>query len=73
MTSTPTPPPWLGPLSWLPVAAYFLIKYAIVGSENMTSQQSYLLIGFVITAEIGLWQYRKKFRAPKNSDEHGTD
>jgi len=73
MSSPSNPPAWLGPLSWLPVAAYFLIRYVIIGRENMTNQQSYLLIGFVIMAEIALWQYRKQFRTPQNENEDGTD
>jgi hypothetical protein len=72
MSDTPTPPPWLSIVGWVPVAAYFLIKYAIIGSDNMTSKQSYLLIGFVILAEVALWQYRKQFR-PKKTDENGID
>lgn len=72
MSDHPTPPSWLGIASWLPVAAYFFIKYVVVGRDNMTSKQSYMLIGFVILAEIALWQYRKQFR-PKKTDEHGTD
>jgi len=72
MSDHPTPPPWLSVVGWLPVAAYFIIKYMIVGRENMTAKQSYLLIGFVILAEIALWQYRKKFR-PKKTDENGID
>ncbi len=73
MSSSSNPPAWLAPLSWLPVVAYFLIRYVIVGRENMTSQQSYLLIGFVIMAELALWQYRKQFRTPQNENHDGTD
>jgi len=73
MNSTPenVPPPWLGLIGWLPVAVYFLVKYVIVGSENMTSRQSWLLIGAVILAEVALWQYRRQFREKKNPEENG--
>ncbi len=72
MSDTPTPPPWLAAAGWFPIAAYLVIKYMIIGRENVTAKQSYLLIGFVILAEIALWQYRKQFR-PKKTDEHGID
>jgi hypothetical protein len=72
MSDHPTPPAWLGIASWFPVIAYFAVKYLIIGPENVTTKQTYLLIGFVILAEIALWQYRKSFR-PKNTDDHGID
>lgn len=72
MSDTPTPPPWLAIAGWAPVVIYFLVKYVIIGRENMSTKQSYLLIGFVILAEIAFWQYRKKFR-PKKTDENGID
>ncbi|MEL7159584.1 MAG: hypothetical protein AAFN92_02405 [Bacteroidota bacterium] len=72
---SPQPPPWLGLLSWLPVITYFVVKYAIIGREQITSRQSWLLIAAVILAEIALWQYRKQFRKPppENEHPHGTD
>jgi|GEM_PF-3104686 len=73
MNSSPTPPPWLGPVRWVPIACYFLVKYVVIGRDNITSQQTYLLIGFVVLAEIALWQYRKKFRKPQNENRDGTD
>ncbi len=66
-------PPWLGLLSWVPVLAYFLIKYVVIGREQITSRQSWLLIGAVIMAEIALWQYRKQFRRPQETDSDGAD
>ncbi|TXF86018.1 hypothetical protein FUA23_19985 [Neolewinella aurantiaca] len=72
MSDHPTPPAWLGFASWIPVLVYFAVKYLIIGSENVTRNQTYLLIGFVILAEVALWQYRKSFR-PKQTDNHGTD
>jgi len=76
MNDNPSPPPWLGVIRWLPVAMYFIVKYAIIGREQITSRQTWLLIGAVIMAEIALWQYRKQFRRPPsedNQDEHGTN
>lgn len=71
---TKTPPAWLGVVSWLPVVLYFVFKYVVIGREAITTRQHYLLIGFVILAEIALWQYRRTFRntEPTNED-HGTD
>jgi len=57
----------------VPIACYFLVKYVVIGRDNITSQQTYLLIGFVVLAEIALWQYRKKFRKPQNENRDGTD
>ena len=48
-----------------------MVKYVIIGRENMTSQQSWLLIGAVILAEVALWQYRRQFREKKNPEENG--
>jgi hypothetical protein len=59
-------------IGWLPVGIYFLVKYVVIGRENMTSQQSWLLIGAVILAEVALWQYRRQFRKKKNPEEDGT-
>lgn len=72
---SPGPPPWLGLLSWVPIVTYFVVKYAVIGRERITSRQSWLLIGAVILAEIALWQYRKQFRKPshENKDQHGAD
>ena len=67
--SPPTPPPWLGLLSWLPIIVYFTLKYAVIGVDNITSRQNWLLIGAVIFAEIALWQYRKRFRRPPPPDQ----
>jgi hypothetical protein len=66
------PPPWLGIVGWLPIVAYFVVKYLIVGSEAMTGRQNLMLLGAVILAEIALWQYRRQFRPRKNEENNGT-
>lgn len=69
-----SPPPWLGLVSWLPVLIYFFVKYAIIGREQITSKQNWMLIGAVILAEVALWQYRKQFRQPPSPPtQDGTD
>lgn len=68
-----TPPVWLPYLRWAPVAIYFLVKYGLIGAGNITGKQSGLLIGFVILAEIAMWQYRKRFRPAKTQESDGTD
>ncbi len=67
-----SPPPWLGLLSWVPVLAYFLIKYLVIGRDQITRQQNWMLIGAVILAEIALWQYRKQFRKTQPPTDNGT-
>ena len=64
-----TPPAWLSFASWVPIIAYLAVKYLIIGAKNVTTKQTYLLIGFVILAEIAIWQYRKSFRPKKNDDD----
>ena len=66
------PPSWLKYASWMPVLAYFAIKYVLFKGE-MTGQQQVLLFGAVILAEVALWQYRKQFRQTRNSDTDGSD
>ncbi|MBC6993089.1 hypothetical protein QWY85_14665 [Neolewinella lacunae] len=71
-SSHSSPPPWLGLLNWVPVLAYFLIKYLVIGRDQITRQQNWMLIGAVILAEIALWQYRKQFRKPQPPADNGT-
>lgn len=61
-------PKWISYLSYLPVLLYFVVKYLVIGSENITSKQSWMLIGAVVLAEIALWQYRRSFTRTENTD-----
>ena len=73
MPADPTrrPPAWLSVFSFVPILVYFLVKYVVIGSANMTTRQSMFLLAFVVVAEIGLWRYRRSF-VPKPNDD-GTD
>lgn len=66
------PPSWLKYASWIPVLAYFAIKYLLFKGD-MAGRQQMLLFGAVILAEVALWQYKKQFRQTRNSDNDGSD
>lgn len=68
-----TPPSWLNLVAWAPVLIYFGVKYLVIGYENITTRQSFLLLGAVILAEVALWQYRKSFRGDKKPEGDGTN
>ena len=72
--STPRPPAWLGIMTWVPLLLYFVVKYLVIGRDNMTTTQSLLLLGFVVLAEIALWRYRRKFTSTTaQPEDDGTD
>lgn len=64
-------PPWYGYLSFLPILLYFVTKYVIIGSDQITSRQSWMLIAAVVLAEVALWRYRRGFTTTENTPEDG--
>lgn len=70
---SPQPPAWLRYLTWVPLLLYFLLKYVVIGADNITGRQSMLLLAFIVVAEIGLWAYRRKFTRRPNDDADETD
>ena len=60
-------------MTWVPLLLYFLVKYVLIGRENITTRQSFLLLGFVVLAEIALWQYRRRFARADKTPTDGTD
>lgn len=73
MTEKPPPaPPWVGLLTWLPLVAYFVIKYAIVGAANMSGQQSIMLIVACVLASFAISRFQKSYYS-NNGPGGGTD
>ena len=65
-------PPWYGYLSFLPILLYFVTKYVLIGADQITRRQSWMLIAAVVLAEIALWRYRRSFTNTDNTHDDGS-
>ncbi|NJC25819.1 hypothetical protein [Neolewinella antarctica] len=65
-------PGWLKYAGWLPLVIYFGLKYLVIGPENLTQLQGFILLGAAVLAHLAVWKYRKSFNPQPKDPNDGT-